>query len=111
VRVTAHVAVDACGVGPIRLDGDDFEPVFFNQAARDRCAGLVEFRRAMARLPEKDNLRVRKTVETRAKRVRLVWRRKGFAMGANDGSSFIGAFGTNGLGKEDLDHVKSLVKA
>jgi len=41
VRVTAHVAVDACGVGPIRLDGDDFEPVLFNQAARDRCAGLV----------------------------------------------------------------------
>jgi hypothetical protein len=32
-------------------------------------------------------------------------------MGANDGSSFIGAFGTNGLGKEDLDHVISLVKA
>ena len=100
MRVTAHVAVDACGVGPIRLDGDDFEPVLFNQAARDRCAGLVEFRRAMARLPEKDNLRIRKTVEICAKFIDLIWRRKGFAMGANDGSSFIGAFGRSSRMKQ-----------
>jgi hypothetical protein len=65
----------------------------------------------MARLPEKDNLRIRKTIEICAKFIDLIGRRKEFAMGANDGSRFIGAFGTNGLGKEDLDHVKSLVKA
>jgi hypothetical protein len=30
MRVVTHVAVDACGVGPIRLDGNDVEPVLFN---------------------------------------------------------------------------------
>ena len=32
--------------------------MLFNQVARDRCAGLVKFRRAMARFTEKDEFRV-----------------------------------------------------
>jgi hypothetical protein len=72
MRVVADVAVDTCGVGPIRLDRDDIEPVLFNQAARDRRSGLVEFRSAMARLPKKDNLRIRKTIEICAKFVDFV---------------------------------------
>jgi hypothetical protein len=40
VRVVVRVAVDACGVGPIRLDSDDIKPMFFNQVARDRARVL-----------------------------------------------------------------------
>ena len=72
MRVVAHVAVDACGVGPIRLDRDDIEPVLFNQAARDRRAGSVELRRAMSGFPEEDDLRIREAVETRAELLRVI---------------------------------------
>jgi hypothetical protein len=101
MRVVADVAVDACGVGPIRLDSDDIESMLFNQAARDRRSGLVEFRSAMARLPEKDNLRIRKTIEICAKFVDLVRWREGFAKAANDGGGLIGALGPKGLGEEE----------
>ena len=72
MRMVADVAVDACGVGPIRLDGNDAEPVLFDQAARDRRAGSVELRRAMSRFPEEDDLRIREAVETRAELLRVI---------------------------------------
>ncbi len=97
VRVVVHVAVDACGVGPIRLDGADIKPMLFNQVARDRCAGFVKFRRAMARLTEKDEFRVRKAVEKCAELIDFLKRGEGFAKGANNDGHLIGAFGANGL--------------
>src|SRR5450759_320342 len=99
--VVADVVVDACGVGPIRLDGNDIEPMLLDQAARDRRAGLVKFRRAMARLPKKDEFRIRKTVEECAKLVDLLRRGEGFTKGANKCGRLIRAFGANGLGKKD----------
>jgi hypothetical protein len=98
MRVVAHVAVDPRGVRPIRLDGDDVEPVLLDQAPRNRGAGPVELRRAMSRLAEEEELRIRKTIEKLAEILRPVRRRQGLAKGANDRSSLIGALGAKSFG-------------
>ena len=100
-------ALDGARVGrcerrrPIRLDSDDIEPMLFNQAARNRRSGLVEFRSAMACLPQKDDLRIRKTIEICAKFIDLIGQRKGFAKAANHRAGLIGALGAKGLGEEE----------
>lgn len=69
-RVEAHaltsmsdIAVDCRRIRPIRLDRHDREPVFLDQAARDGCAGAVEFRRAVARLSEQHDPPPGKAIE------------------------------------------------
>ena len=62
-RAVAHVAVDRGRVGPVGLDGDDGEAVLLDQPARDRRAGAVELRRAVARLAEQHDAAVGEAVE------------------------------------------------
>ena len=50
--------VDARGIRPVTLDGDEAEPLFYNQFPRDPLAHPIEFRGAMGRLPEQYDARV-----------------------------------------------------
>ena len=107
MRMVANVAIDPRGVRPIRFDGDDVESVLFDQSAGDRRARSVELRRAMCRLAEKDNLRIRETVENRAEIRRPVrlWQR--LAKRANDSGCFIRARCGVVVGMEELRHAKT----
>jgi hypothetical protein len=104
----AHVTIDPRGVGPIRLDRDDVEPMPFDQAASDRRAGSIELRRAMSRLPEEDDLGVREAVEIRAKLLHIIRGWQGLARGANEGGRFVGTLGTTDLGNGHFDHELAL---
>jgi len=55
----------------------------------------------MACLPQKDDLRIRKTIEIFAKFIDLIGQRKGFAKAVNHRGGLIGALGAKGLGEEE----------
>ena len=55
----AHIAIDAGRVRPVGLHGHDGEAVPLDQPPGDRGAGAIEFRRAVRRLAEHDDARVR----------------------------------------------------
>ena len=57
-RTLAHVAVDRSGIGPVGLDSDDCETMFFDQPPRDRRACTVELRGAVTSLAEQHDTRI-----------------------------------------------------
>ena len=50
--VAKNVVVDASGVGPVGLDGDEVETTALNQALRDLGAHAIELARPVRRLAE-----------------------------------------------------------
>ena len=62
----ADVGVDALGVGPVGLGGDDTEPFLLDERACNPGAEAVELARPVARLPDADHAAVADPVEERA---------------------------------------------
>lgn len=59
----ANVMVDRGGVGPICFHRDNRKALLFDQVPRDRGAGLVELRRAVARFAQQDDAGLREAIE------------------------------------------------
>ena len=78
LRMMSDVGVNSRCIGPVGFDRDDREAVLFDQSARDRRPGTIEFRRAMGRFAQKDDGGVGKAVKEGAKIVRLPGWRQGF---------------------------------
>ena len=53
-----HVMIDARGIRPVALDGDEAEPLLDNQLAGDALAHPVKFRSAVGCLAEQDDPRI-----------------------------------------------------
>src|SRR5919204_573463 len=70
----AHVAIDARGVRPVRLDRDDRVIVTLDQPARDGRPGTVEFRSAVGGLAEQYQFRAGEFVEMRSERLGAISR-------------------------------------
>jgi len=83
-RTAANDSVDRGGVGPIRFRRDDAESVPLDQPPGDRGASAIEFRRAVAGLPQQHDARVREAIEHRAEG-RIVDIRQQLGRLANDG--------------------------
>ena len=60
-----HIMIDARGIRPIALDGDEAEPLLDDQLARDALAHPIEFRGAMGCLAEQYDARVADPFEQR----------------------------------------------
>src|SRR3954471_8716125 len=68
IAFTPDEAVDAVGIGPVRLDRNSVESSFLDETARDGGALRIELMRAMRRLADKDDLR---TFETQQQRIEV----------------------------------------
>ena len=60
-----HVVIDARGVRPIALDGDEIKPLAFDQLARDPLPHAIELGRSVRRLAEQHDARIADSLQHR----------------------------------------------
>src|SRR5215212_3926995 len=76
IAFTADEAVDAVGIGPVRLDRYSVESSFLDETAGDVGALRIELMRAMRRLADKDDLRTFESLQQRTDVARFATERE-----------------------------------
>ena len=76
----AHISINARGVGPVRLDGDEIKAVMADKPLGDRGAGTIEFRGPVGGFSEEHNARICEAIEEQGELVRSLRCRKRLAM-------------------------------
>jgi hypothetical protein len=70
------IAINACGIRPIRFHGHDIETMILDQVAGYGGPGAIEFTGAMGCLSQQDQVGAAKSVEWRTKCLHLFGRRQ-----------------------------------
>src|SRR5579871_4230780 len=103
-----NVPVDTSSVGPIRLDCDDVETAIFDQMARDRGAGAVEFTGAVGCLAKQYDTRVAVTGKRGSEFFSLLGRRKVFRCALERCDDLGIGFGLPVSRDDSIDHLRLL---
>ena len=76
----AHISVNARGVGPVRLDGDEGKAMMADEPLSYRGACAIKFRGPVGGFSEEHNARISEPIKEQGKLIRSLWRGKRFGM-------------------------------